>query len=54
MGIAMAHFDLAMEAAGIKGGWQVLDAPILHAKPLQRPEAWQKAEYLVSWGRKPR
>ena len=50
MGIAMAHFDLAMEAAGSEGGWQVLDAPSLRAAPLQPPEAWQKAEYLVSWG----
>jgi hypothetical protein len=49
MGIAMAHFDLAMETAGIEGRWQVLDSPLLRAKPLKRPEAWQKAEYLVSW-----
>jgi hypothetical protein len=50
MGIAMAHFDLAMEASNIKGNWQVLDPPFMRATPLQRPEAWQKAEYLVSWG----
>jgi nitroreductase len=49
MGIAMAHFDLAMETAGIEGRWQVLSSPFLRAAPLQRPEAWQKAEYLVSW-----
>jgi len=52
MGIAMAHFDLAMEEANIKGHWQVLVPPFLRTQSLQRPEAWQKAEYLVSWGRK--
>ncbi len=50
MGIAMAHFDLAMAESGIDGVWRVLDPPHLRATPLQRPETWQKAEYLVSWG----
>jgi hypothetical protein len=49
MGIAMAHFDLAMEASKIKGHWQVLDSQFLRSQSLRRPEAWQKAEYLVSW-----
>jgi len=50
LGIAMAHFDLAMQVAGIRGSWQVLDPMFLRAKPLQCPKTWQKAEYLVSWG----
>jgi hypothetical protein len=55
MGIVMAHFDLAMEAAGIEGAWQVLDPAHGGAPVLLRPESWQKAEYLVSWvERKPR
>ena len=49
MGIAMAHFDLAMEAAGADGGWRVLDAPVIGDTSTQRPDAWQKGEYLVSW-----
>ena len=51
MGIAMAHFDLAMAESGIEGCWRVLDPPHLRTTPLQWPEAWQKTEYLVSWGR---
>ncbi|UCF97302.1 MAG: hypothetical protein JSV89_19335 [Spirochaetaceae bacterium] len=49
MGIAMSHFDLAVEIAEIEGQWRVVDPP-----SIQRPDAWQKAEYLVSWVRKPR
>jgi hypothetical protein len=49
MGIAMAHFDLASAASDLEGGWRTLDPPFAGATPLQRPEAWQKAEYLVSW-----
>jgi hypothetical protein len=49
MGIAMAHFDLAMEAADIEGTWQILDPPFQRSRPLRRPETWQKAGYLVSW-----
>jgi nitroreductase len=49
MGIAMAHFDLAMEAAGAAGGWRVLDSPVLSGTSIQRPDTWQKGEYLVSW-----
>jgi hypothetical protein len=49
MGIAMSHFDLAMASSGIEGSWQVLDPPPLGSSTLSRPEAWQKAGYLVSW-----
>jgi len=44
IGIAMSHFDLAVAAAGLGGGWTVLDQP-----PTDLPDAWQKAEYVVSW-----
>ena len=44
MGIAMSHFDLALAASGLGGGWTVLDQP-----PADLPDAWQKAEYVVSW-----
>ena len=50
MGIAMSHFDLAIASSGIEGSWQVLDPPALQSSPLSRPEAWQRCEYLVSWG----
>jgi len=50
MGIALSHFDLAMASSGIEGSWQVLDPPALQSSPLSRPEAWQRCEYLVSWG----
>ena len=49
MGIAMAHFDLAMEAAGAGGEWRVLDPPASAGTAIQRPDAWQKGEYVVSW-----
>jgi nitroreductase len=44
MGIAMSHFDLAVAASGLGGGWIVLDQ-----SPVDLPEVWQKAEYVVSW-----
>ena len=44
MGIAMSHFDLALAASGLGGGWTVVDQP-----PADLPGAWQKAEYVVSW-----
>jgi nitroreductase len=44
MGIAMSHFDLALAASGLGGDWTVLDQP-----PADLPDAWQKAEYVVSW-----
>jgi len=43
MGIAMSHFDLALAASGLGGGWTVLGRP-----PADLPDAWQKAEYVVS------
>jgi nitroreductase len=49
MGIAMAHFDLAMEKAGIKGSWEVLNPSLQQAEFLTCPDAWQRCEYLVSW-----
>jgi nitroreductase len=49
MGIAMAHFDLAMEAADIGGAWQVLDLELAQVRPDRLPESWQRCEYLVSW-----
>jgi nitroreductase len=55
MGIAMAHFELAMEAEENEGTWQVLDPAHGTASALEPPESWQKAEYLVSWvERRPR
>ena len=50
MGIAMSHFELALRSSGIEGSWQVLDPPALQSSSLSRPEAWQRCEYLVSWG----
>jgi nitroreductase len=44
MGIAMSHFDLAAAASGLGGGWTVVNQP-----PVDLPDAWQKAEYVVSW-----
>lgn len=44
MGIAMSHFDLAVAASGLGGAWIVMDRP-----PADLPDAWQKAEYVVSW-----
>jgi hypothetical protein len=44
MGIAMSHFDLAMECAGVEGRWELSEPP-----RIAQPKAWQKAEYLVSW-----
>jgi len=45
MGIAMAHFDLAMSTAGREGRWHFSGTlPVCGI-----PDAWQKARYLVSW-----
>jgi nitroreductase len=49
MGIAMAHFDLAMETSGVHGGWQVLGPSMVGDTKLRHPDAWQRCEYLVSW-----
>jgi hypothetical protein len=49
MGIAMAHFDLAMQAYGTHGEWRVLDPPGFSDSSTEKPDAWQKGEYLVSW-----
>jgi len=44
MGIAMSHFDLALAASGLGGSWTFVDQP-----PADLPDAWQQAEYVVSW-----
>jgi nitroreductase len=49
MGIAMVHFDLAMESAEAAGTWRALDPAVAPAPADKRPESWQNAEYLVSW-----
>ena len=49
MGIAMAHFELAVETSGTVGEWRILDTPVLADPSIQPPETWQKSEYLVSW-----
>jgi hypothetical protein len=51
MGIAMAHFDLAMEATGAGGGWRVSDSAISEGASHRCPDALKKGEYLVSWER---
>jgi hypothetical protein len=50
MGIAMAHFDLAMESSGVEGHWRVLDPSFSGGASLRLPEAWQRGEYSASWG----
>jgi hypothetical protein len=49
MGIAMAHFDLAIRSSGASGNWRVLDPPVYADTSVRLPDAWQKSEYLVSW-----
>jgi hypothetical protein len=49
MGIAMAHFDLAMRTSGDEGRWHVLEPPLSGDAPVRCPDAWQRCEYLVSW-----
>ncbi len=44
MGIAMAHFDLALENDGRRGSWTVLEHP-----PGPAAGPWQECEYVVSW-----
>lgn len=41
MGIAMCHFDLAREEAGIKGSWEICDPRLPNLPP--------DTEYTVSW-----
>jgi hypothetical protein len=49
MGIAMAHFELTVQASNMGGGWQVLEPPLAQTHSLRVPETWQKEAYLVSW-----
>ena len=44
IGIAMAHFDLALENDGLHGSWIVAGHP-----PQPAAGAWQKCEYVISW-----
>jgi hypothetical protein len=50
MGIAMAHFDLAMAVSGVAGLWRVFESSSSEISAFIRPAAWQRCEYLVSWG----